>query len=462
MYQGTIRQIRDQINLLREAPQLPFCDLIDVDLVQDVLRAEKVAFRDRVYNPIVTLWTFLSQVLSTDHSCRKAVARLLAYRAARGQEPCSPETGSYCKARQRLPLGVVMRLVRGIAGGLQEHAPPEWLWKGREVLLVDGSTVSMPDSEANQRAFPQAKTQAPGVGFPLARIVAVVSLATGAARDLAIGPYHGKKTGENALFRTLWDNLEKGQIVLGDRYFASYFGIAPLVARGVDGLFRMHQIRKYDFRRGARLGIEDHVVFWTKPKRPEWMDQDLYDQFPERLQVRELRVRVTQPGYRVDELVLVATMLDPLAYAKEDLAMLFLERWNIELDLRSIKSVLKMDVLRCETPEMVEKEIWMHLLAYNLIRSLMAAAAEASGKRPRQISFKGTLQALTAFREPLRQASPDRRRVLVDAMLKTIAQYEVGDRPGRVEPRAIKRRPKPHDLLMQPRRQARKRLLSKV
>ena len=196
--------------------------------------------------------------------------------------------------------------------------------------MVDGSTVSMPDSEANQRVFPQAKTQAPGVGFPLARIVAVVSLATGAARDLAIGPYKGKKTGENALFRTLWDNLKKGRIVLGDRYFASYFGIAPLVSRGVDGLFRMHQIRKYDFRRGARLGVEDHVVFWTKPKRPEWMDQDLYDQFPERLQVRELRVRVTQPGYRVDELVLVATMLDPLAYAKEDLAMLFLERWNIE------------------------------------------------------------------------------------------------------------------------------------
>lgn len=462
MSQRTTRQIRDQIKLLQEAPQLPYCDLLDADLVQDVLRSEKVTFRDRIYTPIVTLWVFLSQVLSTDHSCRLAVTRLIAHRTAGGQDPCSPETGSYSKARQRLPLGVFTRLVRRLAAGLGERAPGAWLWKGREVVLVDGSTVSMPDTEANQHVFPQAKTQAPGVGFPIARIVAVISLATGAVRDLAIGPYKGKQTGENSLFRTVWDGLRAGEIVLGDRHFASFFGIAPLVERGVDGLFRMHQCRKYDFRLGTRLGVEDHVVWWTKPQRPEWMSQDLYDRLPDRLRVRELRVRVDQPGYRVDELVLVTTMLDPLEYTKEDLAMLYFERWNVELDLRSIKCVLQMDVLRCETPEMVEKEIWMHLLAYNLIRSLMGAAAEASGKLPRQISFKGTLQALTAFEDPLRQASPDRRRDLVEVMLRTIASHEVGDRPGRVEPRAIKRRPKPHDLLMEPRKQARKRLLTKT
>jgi Transposase DDE domain len=458
--QPTIPQIRDHIKLLQEAPQLPFCDLLDDTLVQDVLRSEKVTFRDRVYNPIVTLWAFLSQVLSTDHSCRAAVTRLIAHRTARGQDPCSPETGSYCKARQRLPIGMFTRLVRLIAAGLQEHAPREWLWKGREVLLIDGSTVSMPDTEANQHVFPQAKTQAPGVGFPIARIVAVISLATGAVRDLALGPYKGKQTGENSLFRTLWDGLQAGEIVLGDRHFASFFGIVPLVERGVDGLFRMHQRRKYDFRRGTRLGIEDHVVIWIKPQRPGWMDQELYARLPDQLPVRELRVRVSQPGYRVDELVLVTTMLDPLEYTKEELAMLYFERWTIELDLRSIKSVMQMDVLRCETPEMVEKEIWMHLLAYNLIRGLMGASAESSGKHPRQISFKGTLQALTAFQDLLNQASPERRGLLVEVMLETIAYHEVGDRPGRVEPRAIKRRPKPHDLLMEPRKQARKRLLS--
>lgn len=423
MSQRTIRQIRDQVQLLQEAPQLPFCDLLDADLVQDVLRSEKVTFRDRVYSPIVTLWAFLSQVLSTDHSCRLAVTRLVAHRAASGQDPCSPETGSYCKARQRLPIGVVTRLVRQIASGLRERAPTPWLWKGREVVLVDGSTVSMPDTRANQQVYPQAKTQAPGVGFPIARIVAVISLATGAVRDLALGPYQGKETGENSLFRAVWDGLRAGEIVPGDRHYGSYFGIAPLVERGVDGLFRMHQRRKYDFRLGARLGIEDPVVWWTKPKRPEWMAQALYDRLPDRLQVRELRVRVTEPGYRVDELVLVTTMLGPREYTKEDLAMFYFERGNIELDLRSIKSVLQMDVLRCETPAMVEKEIWMHLLAYNLIRSLMGAAAEVSGRLPRRISFKGTLQALTAFEGPLRRASPDRRRVLVEVMLKTIASH---------------------------------------
>ena len=214
------------------------------------------------------------------------------------------------------------------------------------------------------------------MGFPLARLVAIISLATGVVRDLALGPYKGKETGETALFRTLLEGFEPGEIVLGDRYFASYFMLAALLERGVDGLFRMHQRRKFDFRRGRRLGSEDHVVTWTKPARPEWMDKETYDQVPEELRVRELRFKVQQPGFRVNELVLVTTMLDAEEYTKEELADLFIERWNIELDLRSIKDVLQMDVLRCMSPEMVKKEIWMHLLAYNLIRGVMAKAAE--------------------------------------------------------------------------------------
>ena len=237
-------------------------------------------------------------------------------------------------------------------------------------------------------------------------MVAIISLATGVVRNLALGPYQGKETGETALFRTLWDGLEAGEIVLGDRCFASFFGIAGLIARGVDGLFRMHQRRKFDFRRGRRLGVEDHVVTWAKPERPDWMDEATYAQMPETLAVRELRVKVEQAGFRVDELVLVTTMLDAEGYTKEELADLFLKRWNIELDLRSIKCVLQMDVLRCKSPEMVEKEIWMHLLAYNLIRGVMAQAAEAHGEQPRHLSFKGALQTMTAFQDVLRRASP--------------------------------------------------------
>jgi hypothetical protein len=292
------------------------------------------------------------------------------------------------------------------------------------------------------------------VCWPLAsRPYAIASFAP------TLGPYKGKETGETALFRTLLDGLERGEIVLGDRCFASHFMIAELLRRGVDGLFRMHQRRKFDFRGGRQLGFEDHVVTWTKPERPEWMDEETYAQIPNTMEIREFRFKVQQRGFRVQELVLVTTMLDAEEYTKEELADLFLQRWNIELDFRSIKDVLQMDVLRCKTPAMVKKEIWIHLLAYNLIRGVAAKAAEAHDKQPRLISFKGTLQTMTAFQEALRWALPPDRQRLVAAMLRAIAHHAVGDRPGRVEPRANKRRPKCQKLLMEPRKQARKRLM---
>jgi hypothetical protein len=431
-------------------------------MVDDALAEEHVSFSERIYTPLVTLCVFLSQVLDPDHSCRAAVARLIVWMAVNGRKPCAPDTGSYCEARRRIPLGVVTRLVRGTAREIDGRAPDSWLWHGRRVSLIDGTTVSMPDTPENQAAFPQSKAQGIGLGFPLARLVAMISLATGVVRDLTLGPYKGKETGEPALFRKLWDSLEAGEIALGDRCFASYFGIAGLSDRGVDILFRMHQRRKFDFRRGRRLGIADHVVTWTKPQRPEWMDQETYAELPEGLEVRELRIKVTQPGFRVDELVLVTTLLDAVEYPKEDVADLFLKRWNIELDLRSIKDVLQMDVLRCKTPEMVQKEIWMHLLAYNLIRGVAAMAAEAHDKEPRLLSFKGALQTMTAFQDAMRCARPSDRQSLMESMLTAIACHEVGDRPGRVEPRANKRRPKPQRFLKEPRHHARKRLLKKA
>ena len=389
MPQSTRHWISRKVDELRGAPQLPFHDLLEPDTVAQVLEDNQVTFRDRIFTPLVTLWTFLSQVLSPDHSCREAVARLIAFRVARGQKPCGPETGSYCKARQRLPLKVVTDLARGTAEQLDEKTQDSLTWKGRSVQLVDGSTVSMPDTKANQAAFPQPSSQKSGLGFPLARLVAVISLATGAVRELALGPYQGKETGETALFRSLWDRFRAGDIILGDRYFASFFGIAPLRKRGIDGVFRMHQRRKYDFRRGRRLGVEDHVVRWTKPSRPEWMDEALYAQLPEELVIRELRVKVERAGFRVEELVLVTTLLDSQEYTKEEVADLYLKRWNIELDLRSIKSVMQMDVLRCETPAMVEKEIWMHVLAYNLIRGLMGRAAAGAWEGAAEPELQG-------------------------------------------------------------------------
>jgi hypothetical protein len=458
MSQATRRWISEEVKTLRASEVLPFHEVLDVEMVNQAMAAEGVTFNQRIYTPLVTFSMFLSQVIDPDHSCRAAVARLIVWLAVNHRKPCAAETNSYCEARQRLPEGVVSRLVRQTAGEADDRASDAWLWHGRRVTLVDGTTVSMPDTPANQAAYPQATTQEVGLGFPLLRMVAIISLAVGVVRDLAMGPYQGKETGETALFRTLWDGLESGEIVLGDRYFCSFFGIAGLSSRSVDVLFRMHQRRKFDFRKGRCLGIEDHVITWTKPERPDWMDEETYAQIPETLTVRELRVTVDQPGFRVNELVLVTTLLDATIFPKQEVAGLFLQRWNIELDFRSIKDVLQMDVLRCKTPEMVRKEIWMHLLAYNLIRGVMVEAAEAQGKKPRQLSFKGALQTMTAFQDALRWASPIDRDRLMGEMLKAIASHEVGNRFGRVEPRGNKRRPKSQHYLMKPRSEARKLL----
>jgi Transposase DDE domain len=457
--QHIFSRVSGQAKALRNAVGLSYHDLLDGEMVSSALAEENLKFRVRKYTPLVTLWTFLTQVLDPDHSCRKAVSSLTAFLVSQGQLPVSPDTSNYCKARKRLPLSFIIRLVRKLGELLENKASSTWLWNGRSVYIVDGSTASMPDTPANQRAYPQPVSQKPSVGFPLARFVAIISLATGAVLDIALGPCLGKRTGETSLLRNLVRRMKAGSIVLGDRSFASYFGVAALRQRKIDGVFRMHQRRKIDFRRGRCLGITDHLVTWQKPARPEWMDEAAYEQMPDQMQVRELRFQVERPGYRVDEIVLVTTLLDPVAYTKDDLADLFLKRWNIELDLRSIKIVMQMDVLRCKSPDLVDKEIWIHMLAYNIIRQLMMAAAAKNDAKPREMSFKGTLQALTAFRDTMRTAVPERQAQLWEAMLVTIAHDRVGDRPGRVEPRAKKRRPKQYDLLNCSRAEARRRLL---
>jgi Transposase DDE domain len=325
-------EVQVQAKAFREAEVLPYHDLIDGEVVRSALEEENLRFRVRIYTPVVTLWTFLTQVLDTDHSCRKAVRRLIAFLVCEGQPAVSADTSNYCKARQRLPLSFIARLVRKLGHAIRTKAPARWLWKGRPVFIVDATTASMPDTAANQRVYPQLRSQKPGLGFPLARIVAIIDLAVGVVLDVAIGPCKGKQTGEMSLWSTLWDRLQAGCILLGDRAFGSYCGIAELRRRNIDGVFRMHQVRKVDFRKGRILGIEDHVVLWRKPEtRPVWMDKATYKQVPETMLVREVRFRVHQKGYRVDKIVLVTTLLDPVEYTKEELAKLYLERWHIEI-----------------------------------------------------------------------------------------------------------------------------------
>jgi hypothetical protein len=298
-----IETLRTQFAL---ADGLPFADVLSAERIERALREEGACWREQVFTPVLTLWTFLAQVISPDGSCRAAVSRLLAWLVSQGQPTCRPQTGPYCKARQRLSESLLSRLARETGRDLHQQTPSAWRWKGRRVKLVDGSTVSMPDTPANQKAYPQSGTQAAGVGFPIARVVVVFCLACGAVLDAALGRYQGKQTGENSLLRTLDSALEEGDVVLGDRYFSGYFDLALWRQRGIDVVVRLHQLRRADFRRGLRLGREDHVVDWAKPPRPAWMDEETYQRLPATLTVREVRVRIHQAGFR-SRVVVVAT-----------------------------------------------------------------------------------------------------------------------------------------------------------
>jgi hypothetical protein len=411
-------------------------------------------WRERTYTPWITLGLFLSQVLSDGQSCDEAVDRFQKFRFDRRLPAVSPATTSYCEARQRLPEPLVWDLVRHSGRLIHQRASTSWLFHKRAVKILDGSTVIMPDTPENQAAYPQAKTQAPGVGFPIARILVVFSLAVGTVLEAAIGRYQGKQTSELALLRQVITQFQPGDIVLADRFFCSYWVIAALRARGVDVVVRLHQRRTADFRLGRRLGREDHVVIWPKPQQvPKWMSRAEYEAMPAELTVRELRVHVEDKTKRVRSLVIVSTLVDAKAYRAKALGGLFRERWHAELDLRSLKSIMKMDMLRTKSPEMVRKEVAVHLLGYNLIRGMMAAAARVEGAKPRRLSYTGALHTIRSFEES-HLYDPVRIRADFPRLLALIVQKRVGDRPDRYDPRAVKRRPKPHPLLQMPRKDA--------
>jgi hypothetical protein len=444
-----LRSFRAAVLKARRDPSLSFAVLLSAESILDAFGNARLLWQGRVYTPVTTIWIFLSQCLSMDHSCRDAVARLVAWRMAAGQPPCSANTGAYCTARDDLPEQACHQLVRHTGIELEREAPSEWLWHNRRVRVVDGSTLTMPDTPANQAEYPQIAAQKPGCGFPIARIVVLFSLSVGTVLEAAIGQYKGKQTGENSLLRTLYDCLEEGDVLLGDRYFSGWFDLALPLSRGVDVVVRKHQLRATDFRTGCRLGSDDHLVRWPKPPRPGWMSPELYATLPEELVLREVRVRVTQKGFRTKQLVVVTTLLDAEEYSAEEIAQLYRRRWQAELNLRSLKTVLQMDHLRCKTPHRVRNEFWMHLLAYNLIRRAMALAATESQRSPWHVSFKGALQTVNAFL-PLLSASAS-ADAWCQQLVKAVATHAVGNRPDRFEPRVKKRRAKEYDLMNKPR-----------
>lgn len=441
---------------LRRAHGLPFAEHLPEGLIHRTARGLGVCFRDRIYTPAVTLLTFLSQVLDHDHSCRQAVARLLAFRSARGLRPCSPDTGAYCKARGRLPEKLLQELTRRTGRRVAEQAPAAWLFKGRPVKVVDGTGLSMPDTKANQKAYPKSKKLPAGVGFPLLRLVVVFSLAVGTVLEAALGRRSGKGTGEQSLFRSLWEQFEPGDVVLADRLYGDFFTLARARACGIDVVTRPAAGRapiRFHGRHADNLRI-----CWIKPPRPDWMSRREYDRLPHYLYLRAVRVLVRQPGFRTKRLVLVTTLLDAAAVTGADVADLYRRRWQAELHLRALKQGLQMDILRGKSPAMVRKEVWAHLLVYNLVRLVMARAAVAAGVRADEVSFTGALQTLNAFLPEMRAVqTQDDAQVLWEVLLWAVGEHRVGQRPDRYEPRAVKRRPKHFPRLSEPREAARRR-----
>ena len=435
-------QVSSEIIQIREQKGLLFQNAFEGQSLSFLIRKHFPNYRDRIFNPTTTLFAFLSQMLSPDKSCAETVARVNAERAAQGLELISSDTSAYCKARERMPAKFIQELTRDTTLAIEEKIPLEWLWKGRKTKLIDGSTATTADTPENQAAYPQHGKQKKDIGFPITRMIAIFSLATGCILEFVNGPYQGKGTGEHGLLRQLMHCFKKDDLVVGDAYFSSYFLIAQLRLVGADCLFAGNGRRYTDFRTGERLGKRDHLVFWQKPQKPNWMSDEEYDQMPNSVQVRECTISIHRPGFRSIKCSLVTTLINPEYASSKELGWLYSRRWAAELNLAAIKTVLKMEHLRSKTPEMVCKEIWTTLLAYNLIRKIMGEAAYQHHVLPHEISFKSAVQHLNAFRPLWSVPGVNTDGSMIQKLLVLIVKRKVANRPGRVEPRAIKKRPR--------------------
>jgi hypothetical protein len=440
-------QQRRTVRQIRRTDAHAFFNLLTDEATLDQVESLLPVHRERLLPPTETLAMFMAQTLNADRSCQNAINEFSARRVAGGLRACSTSTAAYCRARKRLPQRMVSSLVCFTGQAMTSSVAPAWTWQGRPVRLVDGTTVAMADTPENQAAFPQPTAQKPGLGFPISRLLALFCLSSGAVLDAATCAYHGKGNDEQTLLRGLLDRLEAGSVLVGDAFFATFFLLAELQQRGVDGVFEQYgaRRRRTDFRRGHRLGERDHLIDLEKPKvRPSWMTEKQFAQAPDRLTVRELHV-----GGKT----LVTTLLCAKLIPKGELKSLYRQRWHVELDFRHLKTTMGMEMLASKSPAMAIKEIWIHLLAYNLIRRMMLQAASIEGVLPRQLSFKHALQLCMASRHyfaHLEGAAWD--------LLRLIAKQRVGQRPGRIEPRAVKRRPKPFPLLTEHRELAREKL----
>jgi hypothetical protein len=448
-------QLRAQSEQWRQSTLSRLCEIFGPWLPAVLLAptAKGLNSRQRTYPLDLTFWAFLSQVLSPGSSCREIVRKIQAWYAPQNKRLPDSGTSAYCQARSRLPLPRLLELHQRSADKLRARIVAPDLWLGRCVKVVDGTGVSMPDTPANQQDWPQPSTQKPGCGFPVVKLVACFCLASGALLQWVEGTL---KEHDCRLLQKLLSAFKKGDVVLADRGFGSYASLATLLAHGVDAVMRVHHFRKLDWRVGRRLGQRDRLMCWKKgPLQGGLWSRAQWEQLPKEIMVRLVEIVVAVPGFRTQKLVLVTTLLDAKTYNAKALGQLYFHRWAVELFLRDIKTTLGLDVLRCQTPAMIRKEIVMHALAYNLIRALMQDIAHTCQIHLHRLSFKGTADALRQWRDLFENIKSQARATckLRRLFYQSIADDLLLDRPNRAEPRAVKRRPKNFRLLTQPRHQ---------
>jgi len=439
---------------------LPFRDLLSEKTIDEALAAEKIKYRCRLFDPFVTLWTFLSQVLDSDKTCHNAVSRVIATLAAEDAEIPSEDSSAYCQARKRLPEKLLQRLFGQVAQELEKQVSSDHLWCGRHVKVIDGSTVSMPDTVMNQKAYPQSSSQAEGCGFPIAKIGALFSLATGAAVALVI---NRKNMHDIQLARQLYQFLNPGDVLLGDCAFCSYADLFFIQKHSCDAVFRLSPTRKHEIERGRRKPLKSYesIEIWHRPKtRPKSLSIEEFNSLPKTLTVRVIKYYIPSPGFRTKSVILATTLLESNVYPPTEIMRLYGLRWQVELDLRHLKTTLDMDILRGKTPAIVRKEIYAHLLAYNLLRTVMWSAGTTHNVDPLRLSLQGTRQLFDNFIPHFASASTQKRARLYQTLLKTIAHKLVPERPRRCEPRVRKRRPKSYPLMKKPRQTLREECLA--
>jgi hypothetical protein len=452
--QSAQQKLAKEMALLRQKSFKQIGEFFENFIPRSLLKPEQTGTmsRRRLFSKENTFWAFFSQILDADGGCKEVIRKLQAYASIKGVQIPSSSTASYCTARKKLDEGMLSDILEHTSEQL-EKLPETGLLNNRRVIVVDGTGVSMPDTVMNQKAWPQSSMLKAGCSFPVAHICACFSLQTGGLLSFGIG---NKKSSELTMFREQWEIFNEDDIFLGDKGFCSYFDMAELKKCKVDSVLTL--ARRAPFTAGAcqkKLGANDLLISWERPKHTKKLaySREQWEELPEKLFLRQIRVEIAYPGFRKQSFYIVTTLLDAVQYPAEEIAELYFKRWDVELSFRDLKTTMGMDVLRCQSPEMIRKEILMHFIAYNCIRRLMYEAAEEAHIDTRIVSFKGSLQALRNWEPHMNQAQLSRAEQfrLISDLYDAITDVPIYQRPGRNEPRCVKRRPKNYQRMTAPR-----------